>query len=417
VAFTDSFRTLKERNAKLFFGGLLVSNVGTWAQATATTLLVKRLATSNPGTALGIAVALQFLPMLVLGAWAGSFADQHSKRRLTLVTQSLMLVQATALTIVDFTGSATLPTVYMLALALGIVNAMDNPARRGLVLELVEPSEISSAMSINTGVMTGSRIFGPAIAAWIVNSWGTSWCFLVNAVSFLAVLGSLLVLDMSKMYTGPIVPRGGTPVRDGFRLVWQHPVLRPLFVLFTVVSTFAFNYAVALPLLTDVRFHSKSMFGYLLAVMSVGSLTGSLISAAQTRIRMRWLLGSSALLGVFLPAMAWSPNRVVAFVLAVPVGIFGATVITAANSIAQTFTPPEMRGRMLALTAIAFLGSTPIGGPITGWVGDHVGAEWSLGYGGFIALGAAAWTTFVFWRRRRDELDSIGSAPILTEVV
>ena len=418
MAFTDSFRTLKERNAKLFFSGLLVSNIGTWAQATATTLLVQRLAKTDPGTALGVALALQFLPTLFLGAWAGAFADQHSKWTLTVSTQALLLAQALALAIVDFSGSATLPLVYGLALVMGFINAIDNPARRGLVLELVEQSEISSAMSLNTGVMTGSRVFGPALAAWMVIEWGTAWCFLVNAVSFLAVLASLLLLDRSKLHESPRASRGGTPVRDGFRLVWHHPVLKPMFVLFVIVSTFAFNYAVALPLLADDRFHSTSMYGILLAVVSVGSLTGSLISAAQKRIRMRWLIGSSALLGAFMTAMSWAPNPAVAYILAVPMGIFGAIVVTAANSISQEYTPPVMRGRMLALTGTAFLGSTPIGSPITGWIGDHISAEWSLAYGGVISFIAAVCTLAVFRRRSgAPALADDGAFPVPTEVV
>jgi MFS family permease len=383
----QTFRALRERNARLFFGGLLVSTIGTWAQATATSLLVARLApASSRGTALGLAVMLQFLPMLLLGAWAGAFADQRNRRRLTIITQSLLAAQAIAIAVLDFSGRATLPVVYLLALFLGIAGAIDNPARRGLVVELVDPEDIGNAVSLNTAVMTGSRIFGPALAAWLVTSFGTAWCFLVNAVSFVAVLGALVAMDPAKLRSSPPAPRGGTPVRDGLRFVWREPRLRLTFGLLTVVSTFSFNYPVALPLLAESQWGSEAAFGWVLAVTSVGSVTGSLLTASRREVGLRWMLGSVAALGAFSIGLAFSPNLGVAFAFAVPMGMGAAAFIASSNIIAQTMAPPTMRSRLLALSAVAFLGSTPIGGPITGWIADHVSPQWSLAYGGVAAL-------------------------------
>jgi MFS family permease len=398
VSRTPTFQALRERNARLFFGGLLISNIGTWAQLTATTLLVKGLAGKHPGQALGMVIMLQFLPMLLLGAWAGGFADQRNRRRLTIITQAAMTLQAIVMTVLDFAHLVTLPMAYGLSLVLGLAAALDNPARRGVVLELVDTEHINNAMALNTAVMTGSRIFGPAIAAWLVVAYGTRWCFLINAVSFVGVLGALLLIDPSKLRVLERAPRGGTPVRDGLRLVWRDPTLRLVFFVMTVTATFVFNFPVSLPLLADSRFKNASLYGWLLAVTSVGSLLGSLVMASRPVMSLRSYLGSVVILGSAAIALAYAPNATFAFIAAVPVGFGGALLIVGANSIAQSLTPPTMRSRLLALAAVAFLGSTPIGGPITGWVGDHLGAEWSLAYGGIIAVACAAFSLLMVRR-------------------
>lgn len=395
---TSTFFALRERNARLFFAGLLVSNVGSWVQLTAMTLLVKHLAVKHPGQALGNVVMLQFLPMLLLGAWAGGFADQHNRRKLTLITQSAMTVQAIVLTILDFQHRVTLPMAYSLSLILGLAMAMDNPARRGVVLELVDTQHINNAMSINTAVMTGSRLFGPALAAWMVGAYGTKWCFLANALSFFVVLAALLLIDPKRLRVLERAPRGGTPVRDGLRFVWTDPTLRLVFFVMAVVATFAFNYSVSIPLLADARFGDEKLYGWLLASMSVGSLVGSLGVASRGAMSISFYLRGVLLLAVSGLALAFSPAAWCAFIASVPLGIGGAILITGANTISQRFAPPTMRSRLLALVSVAFLGSTPIGGPITGWVGDHIGAEWSLAYGSLVAL-ACAVAGFVVLRR------------------
>lgn len=394
-----TFFSLRERNGRLFFGGLLVSNVGTWAQATATGLLVARLAPEYKGQALGIALMLQFLPMLVLGAWAGAFADQRNRRRVTIATQSVLTAQAAVLTVLDFSGLATLPAVYLLSLVLGIAGAIDNPARRGIVLELVDDEHLTNAMALNTAVMTGSRIFGPALAAWLAHSYGTAWCFLVNTVSFFAVIGGLLAMDTRRLRVTPPAARGGTPVRDGLRYVWGARRVRIVFLVMTVVSTFAFNYTVSFKLIADDRFGAEVAYGVLLSITAVGSLLGSLFLARLGRATMRLYLGAVVLQAVSSLGLAWAPNLAVAYLVAVPMGFGGALFIAAANSLVQDGAPPTMRSRLLALTAVAFLGSTPIGGPITGWIGDHVGAEWSLAYGAFTSLAAVGVTAVALVRR------------------
>lgn len=390
---SSTFQSLRHRNARLFFVGLLVSNVGTWVQLTAMGLLVYRLTGSS--FEIGLATALQWLPMLVIGAWAGGFADRRRKYRLAIITQCLLAAQALATAVLDLTGAINMPLVYVLSLVVGVINAIDNPARRGFVTELVAPDEISNVVALNTAVMTGSRIFGPAITALLVGPLGTGWLFLVNAISFSAIIVSLLAIRASELFPAPIAPRGGTPVRDGLRFVRSSPTLLAAFVVFAVVSTFGFNYNVALPKLADERWGSDQYFGWVLAVSSLGSVAGSLLTAGRKPVTMRWFAGMIGLLGVSGIAMSWAPNAGLAMVAAIPLGLGGAAMVTSMNAITQSQCPPEMRGRILALTAVAFLGSTPIGGPITGWVGDHVGAEWSLAYGSIISL--VAFAGFVWW--------------------
>lgn len=386
-----TFRSLRSRNARLFFGGILVSNVGTWLQSTAMSILVYRL--TGRATSLGVAVALQFLPMLFLGAWAGALADRHDKRRLCLLTQSLLAAQATALAVFDFAGHASVGVIYVLSFVLGLANAFDNPARRGLVVELVEPADISNAMGLNTAVMTGSRVFGPALAALLVAPFGTAWCFAINAVSFVAVLGSLVLIDPSKMHRSPRAARGGTPVRDALRFVAGDRTLLALHLVLLVVSTFAFNYSVSLPKLSAVRWGDDRWFGWVLSVVSIGSVIGSLAVASRREASPRVFTFSVVLLGVSGFAVAWAPSVWWAFLAAVPLGIGGAGFLSTFNGVVQQKSPPDMRGRLLALSAVAFLGSTPIGGPVTGLIADRVGAEWSLAYGSLVslvAIGAAA---------------------------
>ena len=395
---SQTFRSLKERNARIFFLGLLVSNIGTWLQLTAMSVLVYRI--TGKATDVGLIIAAQFLPMLVLGAWAGAVADRVDRRRMTLTTQSLLALQAGLLAIFDFSGLINLPIIYALALGAGVIGALDNPARRGFVTELVDPADISNAMSLNTAVMTGSRIFGPALAAALISSVGTSWCFAINAISFLAILIALFAIDVSKLRPAAVAQRGGTPVRDALRFIGRDKRLLLLFIVVTIVSTFAFNYNVSLVRIADKRFDNEDLFGWLLAAVSVGSLLGSLYTASRQVVSLRYFIINTALLGATGLVLAWAPSTTTAMIIAIPVGFGGAAFIAASNAISQQECPPEMRSRLLALIAVAFLGSTPIGAPITGWIGDHVGAEWSLAYGSLITLLAAGVAAAMLARSR-----------------
>lgn len=396
------FRSLRHRNARLFFVGLLVSTIGTWMQMTAMSLLVYEL--TGSATNVGVTLLCQFLPMLLLGVWAGAVADRHDKRRIALLTQSLLAVQAALLGTLYLLDVLTLPIVYALSVFLGIVAAFDNPARRGYVIELVEPSEITNALSLNTAVMTGSRIVGPALAALLKGPLGSGWLFVINAATFAAILWPLLVMGHTRLNPSKRALRGGTPVRDALRFITRDRRLLVVFVVFTVVGTFAFNYSVSLLKIAIARFDNEPLFGILLAATGLGSMIGSLITAARPRITTWWFFGNGALLGVSGLALAWAPTAWAAVCIAIPVGLGGAAFVAAQNAIVQQESPADMRGRLLALGAVAFLGTTPIGAPVTGWIADNVGAEWSLAYGSILTLVAVAIGFAIRWRSTRPQV-------------
>ena len=378
------FRSLRSWNMRVYLGGLLLSNIGTWLQFTATSLLIYRI--HNRATDAGLNAMFQFLPMLMLGAWAGGLADRFDRRKVTICTQTALGLQALLLAGVDAAGHATLPVVYALSAVLGVANAIDNPARRGLVTELVSPDEISNAMSLNTTVMTGSRIVGPALAAALINPLGTSWLFFINAVSYLAVLVSLFTLRKDEMLPQVTAPRSGKPVREGLAFVWHDKYMRNVFIVFTVASTFAFNYSVVLPKMSDRLWHEKNGYAILLALTSIGSVIGALWNARYRVMKLKRFVVGAVTLSLACIVVPFSPNFLGACVMAIPLGIGGTGFMTSMTGIMQQRTPPEMRSRMMALQSVAFMGSTPIGGPVTGWIGDHVSVRMSLIYGGVLTL-------------------------------
>ena len=394
------FSSLRHRNARLFFIGLLISNIGTWMQMTAISLVVYEL--TGKAADAGITLFFQFLPMLLLGVWAGAVADRVDKRKMAFITQGLLASQAVLLGVLYFAEVLTLPVLYVLSLVLGIVSAFDNPARRGFVLELVEPHEITNALSLNTAVMTGSRIIGPALSVALKGPLGAGSLFMINGASFIAILWPLLAIDRTQLHQAPPARRGGTPVRDAVCFIVTDRRLLVVFVVFTLVGTFAFNYSVSLLKISHIRYASigngETMFGVLLAATGFGSMVGSLFTGARRRVTTYWFFGNGVVLGVSGIAMAWAPNALMATLLAIPVGFGGAAFIASQNAIFQQESPPDMRGRLLALGAVAFLGTTPVGAPLTGWVADHVGASWSLAYGSVVALSAVS-VGFVLRRR------------------
>jgi MFS family permease len=402
----STFRSVRgNRNAQLFFAGLMVSNVGTWAQFTAIAILVDRF--TGTTTSIGILSALQFGPMLLLGAWAGAIADRIDRRKMTLYTQSGLAVQAVAVAVLDITDTINTGWIYGLTLVLGIIFALDNPARRGFVTELVPPEQITNVVSLNTAALTSSRIVGPALTALLVERLGTEWLFSINAVSFIGIIGAMLMIDTTKLYVPPKVAKGGTPVRDSLRYVRRTPILLSTFIVFTLVSTFGFNYNVSLPRMANEIWGAEKWYGWALTFNSIGSALGSLATASRHHVTIRWMAGSGLLLGVATLGLAWAPTAPIGLAVSIPVGLGGAGFVAAMNAITQQNCPPDMRARILALTAVAFLGSYPIGGPITGLVGDWISLEWSLGYGAIITLLSVA--GLVWW--------ALGRTPDATRLV
>jgi MFS family permease len=387
----DTFRSLRTRNFRLFFFGQLVSQAGTWMQSVAIIWVVLRL--TDDGFALGLATAAQFLPVLLFGAWAGVVSDRVDRHRFLLATQSAFTVVAVAFSVLVFTDHVNLPLIYGLSALFGLITALDNPARRALVVEMVAEQDVPNAVGLNSAIMTGARVVGPAVAGIIITSVGVEWNFLVNAATYLAVLGALLRMDRSQLRSPPRVLKAKGQLREGLRYVWSTPDLRLPLVLLAVIGTFAFEFQVTLPLLAERTLDGDAgTFTMLYSLMSVGSLTGALIVARRTDVDTSFMAKAAIGLALSMTALALAPNQLFAFIAVVPVGFTTIFMISGSNTVIQLRADPSMRGRALALTAVVFIGSTPIGGPIAGFVAEHLGARWGVGLGAVATGLGALWT-------------------------
>jgi MFS family permease len=385
-----TFRSLRVRNFRLFFVGQAISQVGTWVQSVALVWLVLRL--THSGVALGVSTALQFLPVLLVGAWAGLLADRFDKRRLLIATQAAAALQALVMGALVLAGSDSLALVYVLTLAFGLITALDNPARRSFVPELVDEPEVANAVGLNSALMTGSRVVGPALAGLLIVSVGVAWCFLANAVSYLAVLMALWRMDPAGFRSPGRAGRGRGQLREGLSYVWREPELRLPLLLVAIIGTAAFNYPVLLPLLAERTLGGDaSTFSLLYSVMSIGSVAGALVVARRDRVDSAWLGRTAVAYGVSLGLLAVAPTVALAVAASVPVGLAGVMVLSGANSALQLHAAPAMRGRVNALFAVVFLGGTPIGGPVAGWLAEHFGAPAGLALGAAAAVVAGLW--------------------------
>ncbi|MGI9606040.1 MAG: MFS transporter [Acidimicrobiales bacterium] len=381
-------RSLREPNVRIFFGGIVMSNAGTWAQLTVLILLVRQL--GGEGLELGIIAATQFLPLLVLGLYAGAIADRIDRHKRTIQLQAAMGVQALILGVIDWLDFETLPLLYALNLGFGMLTAFDNPTRRTLVTELVPPEQLNNVLSLSTSVMTGSRIFGPAIGALLATSFGTHWAFLLNGLTYLVFLAAMMRLDTTRFHHLEKSPRSATPVRDGLREVWADPVLRVTVIVFALIATFAFNNSVGFPLIiTERLMEDDELFGFMVSVMSIGNVAGALFVARLVVVSQRMMYVGASALALSLGAFSFSTSTAVALVLVVPLGFTLTLFLNSANMIIQQRTSAAIRSRVMALIGVIFLGSTPIGGPITGIIGDTFGALWANLYGALIAATSA----------------------------
>lgn len=369
----DTFRSLRIRNYRLFFAGQLVSQAGTWMQMIAVIWVVLRL--TDDGLVLGLVTASQFLPVLLFGAWGGVIADRVDHHRFMLMTQTAFTVIAIAFVGLVFTDRLGIPAIFVLSTAFGFVTAMDNPVRRTLVVDLVGHEDVPNAVALNSSLMTGSRVIGPSVAGALITGVGVEWCFAVNAVTYLAVLLALTRMDRSKIRSSPKVAKASGQLREGLRYVWSEPRLKLPILLMAVVGTLAFEFQVTLPLFAERTLEGgATTFTLLYSLMSLGSVVGALAIARRRDVSTHLLAWSAIWLGVAMGLLALAPNVVVALIAVIPVGVATIVLISGANSVIQLRATPEMRGRALALTAVVFLGSTPIGGPIAGWVSESFGA-------------------------------------------
>ena len=396
------FASLRVRNYRLFASGQVVSLTGTWMQRVAQDWLVLNLS-HNSGTAIGLTTGLQFAPVLLFGMYGGVIADRYNKRKVLVMTQVAAGLLALALGLLDLTGAVVLWHVYVLAFALGIATAIDSPVRQAFVTELVGPSLLPNAVSLNSATFNTARVLGPAAAGLLIAASGTSWVFLINAASFVAVLAGLLMMRDDDLFTGKPAARRKGAVREGLAYVRKRPELVAITGLVAVVGTLGFNFQLTSALLTRNTFHhGAGSYGIISATYAFGALLGALASAKRGRAaRRRLVFVAAASYGLIEILAGLMPTYWAFFALLVPFGFATLTFSTAANTTVQLAATPSMRGRVMALYLIVFLGGTPIGSPFIGWIAEVAGPRWSLITGGVASATAAVVAALYLARRER----------------
>jgi MFS family permease len=399
AAIRHSFNSLEVPNYRRYFIGQLISLSGTWMQTVAAIWVVLTL--TDSGVAVGLTTALQFLPMLLIGAWGGLLADRVPKRRLLITTQALMAIPAVGLLAVTATGVVTPWMVYLAVFAMGSVNAIDNPTRQSFVIEMVGPERVVNAVSLNSVIVQAARIVGPAIAGILIATVGVVFCFGLNALTFVAMILALRGMDPERLHAAPVAEPEPGAIRAGLRYVRHTPELLVPLALMALVGTFGFNFQVVLPLLAKFSFESGAMtYASLVSAMAVGSIAGALVNGHRGRTGPRLIAGGalafglSALLAAAMPTLAL--EVVMLALLGAAAVIFAATI----NSTLQLVVAPEMRGRVMALYSVVFLGSTPIGAPLAGWLAETYDPRISLLLAGIAGL-SAAWAAHISFSRIR----------------
>ena len=397
-----TFRSLRTRNFRLFFTGQVISVTGTWVNFTASAWLVLHL--SDSGVALGVNTALMFLPILLVGAFGGMLADRHDKRKILIGTQLAYVFVALTLFALVATDVVQLWMVYVLSFVSGLVTALDNPTRQSFYMEMVEASDLTNAVSLNSAVFMGARILGASLAGALIATFGTAICFLIDGLSYLAVIGALLAMRPEDLHgRGSRVDERGN-VREGFRYVWKTAELRRPLILMGIVFTFAFNWAVLLPLLAKHTFNgTAATFGVMSAFGGLGSLVAALLMANRNSARtsapsIARLAVYALASGIALLFTAVSPTLLFADLSMIPLGFTVMVFIITANSMLQLSSKPEFRGRVMAIYGMVFLGSTPFGAVLIGWLAQRYGPRAGFAVGGLVAIGAGVGA---LWLRSR----------------
>jgi MFS family permease len=386
-----TFRSLSVRNYRLYFAGQVVSVSGTWMQQVAQAWLVLRL--TNSGVALGTVTALQFLPVLLGGAWGGVIADRFDKRRVLFGTQATAGLLALVLGLLTLSGDIQLWMVYVLAAALGCVNAVDNPSRQAFVHEMVGRADLPNAVSLNSVLMNAARVIGPALAAVLIVTVGLAPCFLINAASYAAVIIGLAMMRREDLLGTGTVARAKGQLRAGLHYAWSTPELRNPLLLMVVIGTLAYEFQVTLPLMARFTFHGGAgAYGLMTSSMAAGAVVGGLAVASRERPTSKGLTRAALAFGLLILGVAAAPSLAIEVAILVLMGAASIAFIAMSNSTLQLRSDPAMRGRVMALFAVAFLGSTPIGAPVVGAVAQAWGPRASIAIGGVAALVAAVVT-------------------------
>ncbi|WP_189348989.1 MFS transporter [Zhihengliuella salsuginis] len=411
------FSALKSPNYRLWVAGALISNIGTWMQRVAQDWLVLTELTDNSGTAVGITTGLQFLPILFLGAWAGLVADRYDKRKLLMVTQTVMGLTALALGLLVWFGVAELWHVYVIALVLGVASAFDAPARQAFVSEVVAKPDIPNAVALNSASFNMARLAGPGIAGLLIAWVGTAPAFMINAASFVAVLFGIWRMDVSALRRAAPVPRGKRQIREGLAYVKGRPDLVVILVMAFLVGTFGFNFQITNAMMATTVFErGPTEYGVLGSLIAVGTLSAAILAAIRGRFRTRYLIGGALGFGAAGVAASLMPSFWWYAALLVVVGLTSVTFLNSCNTSIQLSVQPRFRGRVLALYMAVVQGGTPIGAPLIGWIGDVLGPRWAVGLGAGVALLAGLWALYLVLRGRfsiRDDNPATGSVPVV----
>ncbi|SDP42472.1 Predicted arabinose efflux permease, MFS family [Pedococcus dokdonensis] len=384
---SPTFSSLGVRNYRVYATGAFVSNIGTWMGRVAQDWLVLTELTNHSSSALGIVTGLQFLPFLLLAPWAGMIADRYPKRRILAVTQTSLALSSLVLGLLVVTGTAQLWMVYGIALFTGIATAVDNPARQTFVSEMVPRDRLANAVSLNSASFNAGRLIGPGVAGLTIAGFGTGWTLMLNTLTFVAVLLALASMRRSELRPAPALARGKGAIREGVAYVRSRPDIQLVMLLVFVLGTFGMNFQITTALMATKEFgKGPEEYGLLGSIMAIGSLTAALLSARRAKPRLRILL--VALVGFTLSTglAAVAPSYPLFALSLVPVGLSALTALTTANAMVQLSVDPAMRGRVMALYMAIFMGGTPLGAPLIGWIGDVSGPRWTIAIG-TIAVG------------------------------
>lgn len=385
----ETFSSLYIRNYRLYYIGQIISTSGTFMQSVAQAWLVLQL--TNSGTALGITSALQYIPILVLGPYGGVIADRFSKRKILYLTQSLSGLLALILGVLVATDLVKVWMVYILAFGLGTVSVFDNPARQTLYIELVGPDHLRNAVTLYSTLVNLARIIGPALAAALIAGFGLAPCFIINGLSYGMVVIMLGMMRANELSVTPPLPRARGQIVEGFKYVLSTPILGSTLILMAIIGTFTYEFQVSLPLIAQFTFHGDAgSYAFLTAAMGFGAAAGGIFFASRKGNHFYQVVSASLLFGFAVLAAAIMPSLFLTGLAMVLVGIFSINFSSLGNSILQLESSPQMRGRVMSLWSIAFLGSTTVGGPLVGWFAEAAGARWGLAIGGVAALAAAA---------------------------
>lgn len=391
---TAMFRSFSIFNYRIWFLGALVSNIGGWMQATAQDWVVLTELTDNDATAMGVTMALQFGPPLVLVSVTGWMADRFDRRKILLVTQSTLMALALGVAALLLTGVMTLPLMFCFALAFGVTNAFDAPARQAFVSDMVSVGDASNAVALNSASFNMARLIGPAVGGLLIVAVGTGWVFVVNAATFLAMLIALLLIRRGELLPR-VKSRGRTGLAEGFRYVWSRSDLKVVFVMVFLIGAFGMNFPIFASTMALEFGQEADGYGVLSSVLAIGSLVGALLAARRDRARVRVLIAAAGLFGVVSIISASMPTYWGYAAVLILVGFSTVTMLTTANGYVQTTTDPLLRGRVLALYMAVVMGSTPIGAPIAGWITDIAGPRAAIvvgGIAGLLAMGVGlAW--------------------------